>query len=34
MLANIPKENYTRLDQKFIDKYHPTLKVAEKAAAD
>ena len=36
MLANIPKENYTRLDQKFIDKYHPTLKVGEpaKAAAD
>ncbi|HTL53487.1 MAG TPA: V-type ATP synthase subunit B, partial [Planctomycetota bacterium] len=34
MLANIPKETYTRLDQKFIDKYHPTLKVAEKAAAD
>ncbi|MGH7144179.1 MAG: V-type ATP synthase subunit B [Planctomycetota bacterium] len=34
MLANIPKENYTRLDQKFIDKYHPTLKQAEKAAAD
>lgn len=34
MLSNIPKENYTRLDQKFIDKYHPKLKVAEKAAAD